>query len=112
MRLEMSIGSITLWTLLFVMIAVAIAVLDLVRGTNYSTKLGFAPASLPVFAIGLLVIPYLTAIGNSISEFWGDVLPMGCLLFVLSAFAITKRQRRELSHNKSLNPDASKAGAG
>lgn len=107
MRLEMSIGSISLWMLLIVMIGVAIAVLDLMRGTNYSTKLGFAPASIPVFAIGLLVIPYLTAIGNSVSEFWGDVLPMGGFLIVLCAFVITKRQRRELTHNNSFNSDAS-----
>ena len=94
MRVETSISLVTLLIMIPMLLALAVAILDLVRGTDYSIKLGFAPASVPVIVIGLLLIPYLSAAGNSISEFWGDVLPLGCMIFIISGVLITNRSRR------------------
>jgi hypothetical protein len=79
------------------MILAAIAIFDLLTPANTSVKRKARAPALLVGAIGVLVVPYFAGIGRSISEPWGNLLPMCFLVFVFFMVLINRRSQKETS---------------
>jgi hypothetical protein len=88
------------------------ATLDILKITNFSKHLKMSPEKMLIASVPLFIVQDLGALGNAISEFWGDVLPVFAFLFFIAIAIIGRRERKAGTHNKSLNTDASDAGAG
>ena len=89
-----------------------LATLDLIRISNFSKYLKMSPEIMLICSVALLIVPTLSALGNAISEFLGDILPGLAFLFFIATGIIHRRDQRESAHNESLNTDASDTGAG
>ncbi len=108
-----NVGTVTsIGVFLLALLLATFATLDLLQVSSFSKYLKMSPEIMLICSVPMLIMPTLGALGNAISEFWGDVLPVFAFLFFIATGIIQRRDRKKGAHNKSLNTDVSDAGAG
>ncbi len=85
---------------LLALLFVTIATLDYIQVTNFTKRLNISPEVLFIFSIPLFIIAPLSALGNAISEFWGDVALWIPNLFYWALLIKLWRDRRSRAHKE------------
>ncbi len=112
MIVEIQLGYLDLGAFLLGIFFAAFGSLEKLGITRVCSKIKSSPASFLIGAVGIISLPIFAGIGNAISPTLGDALPLVSFVFIFAASFTDRRLRKHQPHNKSLNTDASDAGAG
>ncbi len=103
---------ISLGAFLIALLTAMFATLDILKLTNFFKRSKTNPELILICIIPIFTLPTMSALGNAISKPWGLIFTAFTFWFFYGAILISMRVRKAKSHNKSLNTDASDAGAG